>query len=39
MMLAYQPVKTLTKVNVGIGQGLSCSRKNFPIIDIKMKLS
>ena len=33
MMLAYQPVKTLTKVNVGIGQGLSAAERILPIID------
>ena len=35
MMLAYQPVKSLTKVNVSIGQGLSAARRIIPIIDIK----
>ena len=33
MMLAYQPVKTLTKVNVGIGQGLAAAERILPIID------
>ena len=38
-MLAYQPVKTLTKVNVAIGQGLSAAAKRIiPIIDTKIKL-
>ena len=27
MMLAYQPVKTLTKVNVAIGQGLAAAKR------------
>ena len=35
MMLAYQPVKSLTKVNVSIGQGLSAAKRIIPIIDIK----
>ena len=38
MMLAYQPVKTLTKVNVAIGQGLAAARRIIPIIDMKTKL-
>jgi len=32
-MLAYQPVKTLTKVNVGIGQGIAAAIRIIPIID------
>ena len=35
MMLAYQPVKSLTKVNISIGQGLSAAKRIIPIIDIK----
>ena len=35
MMLAYQPVKSLATINVGIGQGLSAGRRILPIIDIK----
>ena len=35
MMLAYQPVKTLTKVNVAIGQGLAASERIIPIIDLE----
>ncbi len=38
MMLAYQPVKSLTKVNVSIGQGLSAARRIIPIIDIKNEI-
>ena len=38
MMLAYQPVKTLTKVNIAIGQGLAAAERILPIIDIKNKL-
>ena len=32
-MLAYQPVKTLTKVNVAIEQGLAAAKRIIPIID------
>jgi len=39
MMLAYQPVKTLTKVNVGIGQGLSAAERILPIIDNQNTIS
>ena len=39
MMLAYQPVKTLTKVNVAIGQGLAASERIIPIIDIENKIN
>ncbi len=39
MMLAYQPVKTLTKVNVAIGQGLAASERIIPIIDMENKIS
>ncbi len=35
MMLAYQPVKSLATINVGIGQGLSAGRRILPIIDSK----
>ncbi len=34
MMLAYQPVKTLTKVNVAISQGFAGAARILPIIDI-----
>jgi ATP-binding cassette, subfamily B, bacterial MsbA len=39
MMLAYQPVKTLTKVNVAIGQGLAAAERIIPIIDIKNEIN
>jgi len=39
MMLAYQPVKSLTKVNVSIGQGLSAAKRIIPIIDIKNEIN
>ena len=35
MMLAYQPVKSLATINVGIGQGLSAGKRILPIIDNK----
>ncbi len=38
MMLAYQPVKTLTKVNVAISQGLSAAERIIPIVDLKNKI-
>ena len=39
MMLAYQPVKTLTKVNIIISQGFSAAERILPIIDIKNEIS
>ena len=38
MMLAYQPVKSLTKVNIAISQGLSAAKRILPIIDIKNQI-
>ncbi len=35
MMLAYQPVKSLATINVGIGQGMSAGKRILPIVDIK----
>ncbi len=35
MMLAYQPVKSLATINVGIGQGISAGKRILPIIDVK----
>ena len=35
MMLAYQPVKSLATINVGVGQGLSAGKRILPIIDKK----
>ncbi len=34
MMLAYQPVKTLTKVNIAISQGFAAADRILPIIDL-----
>jgi len=39
MMLAYQPVKSLATINIGIGQGLSAAKRILPIIDIKNKIN
>ena len=39
MMLAYQPVKSLAKVNVGIGQGLAGATRVLPIIDSKNEIN
>ena len=39
MMLAYQPVKALTKVNVAIEQGLSAANRILPIIDINNEIN
>ena len=38
MMLAYQPVKTLAKVNVAIGQGLAAAKRILPIVDMEIKI-
>jgi len=39
MMLAYQPVKTLTKVNVAIFQGFAAAERILPIIDINNEIN
>ena len=39
MMLAYQPVKSLATINVGIFQGLSAGKRIIPIIDTKNDIS
>ncbi len=39
MMLAYQPVKTLTKVNVAISQGLAAAQRIIPVIDLKNEIN
>ncbi len=38
MMLAYQPVKSLTKVNIMFSQGLSAAKRILPIIDTKNEI-
>ncbi len=39
MMLAYQPVKSLATINVGVGQGLSAGKRILPIIDTQNKIT
>ena len=38
MMLAYQPVRSLATVNMGINQGLQAAKRILPIIDIKNQI-
>ena len=38
MMLAYQPVKSLATINIGVGQGLSAAKRILPIIDVKINI-
>ncbi len=38
MMLAYQPVRSLATLNIGINQGLAAARRIIPIIDIQNKI-
>ncbi len=38
MMLAYQPVKTLTKVNIAISQGLAAAERIIPIVDLENEI-
>tara|TARA_B100000029_G_C17395929_1_gene895189 strand:+ start:5 stop:997 length:993 start_codon:yes stop_codon:yes gene_type:complete len=39
MMLAYQPVRSLATLNMGINQGLSAARRILPIIDLKNEVA
>ena len=39
MMLAYQPVKSLAIINIGVSQGLSAAKRILPIIDIQNKIN
>ena len=39
MMLAYQPVRALATLNIGISQGLAAATRILPIVDIKNKIS
>ena len=39
MMLAYQPVKTLTKVNIAISQGFAAADRILPIIDLNNEIN
>ena len=38
MMLAYQPVRSLATLNMGIGVGLSAAKRILPIIDIENEI-
>jgi len=38
MMLAYQPVRSLATLNLGINQGISAGRRILPIIDYQNKI-
>ena len=38
IMLAYQPVKTLAKVNIAINQGLAAAERIVPVIDLKNEI-
>ena len=38
MMLAYQPVRSLAAMNMGISQGLSAANRILPIIDVKNEI-
>jgi len=38
MMLAYQPVRSLATLNMGINQGLAAAKRILPIIDMKNKI-
>ena len=38
MMLAYQPVRSLATLNMGINQGLAAAKRILPIIDIKNEI-
>ena len=38
MMLAYQPVRALATLNIGINQGLSAANRILPIIDNKINI-
>ena len=38
MMLAYQPVRSLSTLNITINQGLAGARRILPIIDLKEKI-
>ena len=38
MMLAYQPVRSLATLNMGINQGLAAAKRILPIIDMKNEI-
>ena len=39
MMLAYQPVRSLATLNIGINQGLASAKRLLPIVDNKNKIT
>ena len=39
MMLAYQPVRSLATLNMGISQGLSAASRILPIVDVENKIN
>ena len=39
MMLAYQPVRSLSTLNIGLNEGLSAASRILPIIDTKNKIN
>jgi len=39
MMLAYQPVRSLATLNMGLNQGLASAKRILPIIDFKNKIN
>ena len=38
-MLAYQPVRSLSTLNIGLNEGLSAASRILPIIDTKNKIN
>ena len=38
MMLAYQPIRSLATLNMGLQQGISAAKRVIPIIDIKNRI-
>ena len=39
MMLAYQPVRTLATLNIGINQGIAAANRILPIVDIENEIT
>ena len=39
MMLAYQPVRSLATLNIGIGQGIAAAKRILPVVDNKTKIT
>ncbi len=39
MMLAYQPVRSLATLNIGVQQGISAGKRIIPILDIKNEIT